>query len=261
MKSYRKFSRALPVCAVLLIYITGCVSPQGDAGWGARPAGDSGWWDAAKEAATDPEVWVPALTAGVLIAADVDKQWSRDMAEDRSVFGDDALDRSDDLRDLATVAYVATALAAPSASTTDKFRGLGVGAATMILDGVVTEALKRGVSRTRPTGENDRSLPSGHASKAASRTAMALHNLEHIDMPAWSRHASNWALHSVALGAGIARVEGGKHYLADVLLGYATGQLVARFMQNALLAEDGGGALTFAPVAGGGALTLTLPLR
>ena len=247
------------LCAILLM--SGCVS-GGNWGEGARWPSGANLVAAAKSAATDPNTWVPLATAGVLLAADVDEKWSRDLAEDQKIFGGDAEDTSDDLRDVATGAYVLTALLAPSDYFGDKARGLSVGAATMVVDGVLTTALKEAVGRERPDGSNDKSMPSGHASKAASRTAMAIRNLDAFDMPDWSRGLATWSLRGLALGTGLARVEAEKHHLSDVLVGYAVGQFVAHFMYEAFFeGEADGPQITFAPVpGGGGAMTLTVPL-
>ena len=245
-------------CALL----SGCIAPGGQ--WGkatAWPTSQS-LGQAAKDAALDPQTWVPLLTAGVLVAADVDKDWSEDLAEEQALFGSDAEDASDTLRDVATGAYVVTALLAPSASLQDKAKGLALGASTMLVDGVVNQGLKDWTQRERPDGSNDESLPSGHASKAASRSALAMTNLRQMDMPAWLRTGSIWGLHGVAAGAGLARVEARKHYLSDVLVGYAVGNFVANFMQRAFSAESSAElAVRFVPVSEGGALTFTLPVR
>ena len=249
------------IAAGLCLLMGGCVS---GGQWGSEvhwPSG-SNLASAAKEAATAPGTWVPLVAAGALIAADVDHDWSEDLAEDQPLFGDDAEDVSHDLRDIATGAYLVTALLAPSDSITDKGRGLLVGAGTMVADGVLSKYMKTSIGRERPDGSNERSMPSGHASKAASRTAMAMWNLQAMDMPEWSRTASVWALHGVAVGTGLARVEAQKHYLSDVLVGYALGQFVARFMNEAFMTSDAHAPrISFAPVERGGAFTVTLPLR
>ena len=250
--------RLVPVLA-LCVLTSGCIS-TGNWGKGQWPDGER-LGRAAKEAALDPHAWVPVVAAGVLLAADVDHDWSEDLAEDQPLFGDDAEDVSDDLRDVATASYVLTALLAPSETFGDKARGLAVGAGTMIADGVLNRGLKEAVGRERPDGSNDNSLPSGHASKAASRTNMAIANLQHIDMPDWSRHSATWLLRGVAFGTGLARVEAEKHHLSDVLLGYAFGNFVANFMRHAFLAEDSDTQVAFQPLPDGGALTLTIPLR
>ena len=244
-----------------LLSLGGCVG-QGE--WGSTvhwPTG-SQFSAAARTAATDPTVWVPVLTAGVMLAADVDDKWSEDLAEDQPLFGDDAEKISSTLRDVASGAYVLTALIAPSPTLQDKFNGVSVGLATAALDGAVSYGLKEVVGRERPDGSNDRSMPSGHASKAASRTNMARRNLAYIDMPGWSRQSLNVSLHAVAIGAGLARVEARKHHLADVLVGYALGNFLAGFMYEAFFETDlDGPRLSFQAVDQGGAFTLTMPLH
>ncbi|MEQ9451625.1 MAG: phosphatase PAP2 family protein [Pseudomonadales bacterium] len=184
------------------------------------------------------------------------------MAEDREMFGSDAQDVSSTLRDVATGAYILTALAAPSPNLADKSKGLMVGASTMILDGFVSRGLKDLIKRERPNERNDRSMPSGHASIAASRTTMAMRNLEAINMPDWTRQMTNWSLRGVALGSGFARVEANKHYLSDVLVGYALGNFVANFMYNAFMEGDSElPSITFQPAQGGGAFTFTIPVH
>ncbi len=216
---------------------------------------------AARSAATDPTVWVPVATAGVLLAADVDDKWSEDLADDQPLFGDDAEDISSKLRDVASGAYVLTALLAPSPTVGDKFKAVSVGMATAALDGVVSYGVKDLVRRERPDGSNDRSMASGHASKAASRTTMARRNLAYMEMPAWTRHTLDISLHTVAVGTGLARVEARKHHLTDVLVGYALGNFIAAFMYEAFLENDlEGPKVSFQPLHQGGALTLTVPV-
>ena len=138
--------------------------------------------DAAITAAKDPQTWIPLVGAALLQVDNADERWSEDLADDQPLFGDDAQDVSDDLRDLATASYLITALAANSETYGDKGRGLAVGAATMVLDGIASQGLKDLSGRERPDGSNDQSFPSGHASKASSRTNMAIRNLDHIDL-------------------------------------------------------------------------------
>ena len=248
---------------VSIFFLGGCISQNTQNSWGGGvswpSATDLG--TAAKKAATDPKTWVPVVAAGVLLATDLDEDWSEDLYEDQPIFGEDAQDRSDDLRDLATGVYLITALAAPSDSIQDKLKGLSVGAGTMLLDGVLSQGLKDVVGRDRPDASNDESFPSGHASKASSRTAMAIRNLEHMEINSGLRTTANVMLHGVALGTGLARVEAGKHHLSDVLAGYALGQFVAGFMHHAFMQEDSSVQISFTPYQDGGGLTVTLPLR
>lgn len=258
-----KFGGVFAPYILLSSLLSGCVTTSDSATWGinAHWSNSTKITGAAKRAITSPDVWVPALTAGLLLASDVDDKWSRDLADDQPLFGDDAEKTSSSLRDVATGAYVITALLAPSPNAEAKVRGLAAGLATSVADGLLNEGLKRLSSRERPDGTNDNSMPSGHASKAASRTYMARYNLTYIDMPAWARHTTNWALHGVAVGTGLARVEGRKHHLSDVFVGYALGNFVARVIHEAFFVNtDTGAQVSFAPVDEGGAFTLTLPL-
>lgn len=253
----------MKITAVVLtvLLLGGCV---GSGHWGesARWPTTSKFGDAARIAATDPQTWLPLATATLLIAADVDDKWSEDMAEEQPLFGDDAEDVSDDLRDVSSAAYLFTALLAPSPTVGAKVKGLAVGAGTAIVDGVLSNGLKEVIGRERPDGSNDRSMPSGHASKASSRTAMAIRNLRDIEMPNWSRQVANWSLHGVAVGTGLARVEARKHHLSDVFVGYAIGNFVAGFMYEAFLEGHSSQAMiSFQPLPEGGALTLTVPVR
>ena len=249
------------LCAALCLQLAGCITPGGQWGSGVQMPSAQSLGSAARQAAVDPQTWVPLLTAGLLVAADVDEQWSEDLADEQALFGGDAEDTSDTLRDIATGAYVVTALLAPSDSVSDKVRGLALGAGTMLVDGVVNQGLKDLTQRDRPDGSNDESFPSGHASKAASRSALAMTNLSQIDMPDWLRTTSVWGLHGVAVGTGLARVEARKHHLSDVLAGYAMGNFVAGFMQRAFAAQEVPLAVRFSQVKDGGALTFSLPLR
>lgn len=254
-----RFARVCVVmCGCLLL--SACIG-QGSWGQGKWPDGKR-FAEAARIAATDPYTWVPVAGAALLQIDNVDERWSRDLAEDQPLFGSDAESVSDDLRNVSTAAYFLTALAAPSEDLGDKTRGLAVGVGTMILDGVASQAGKDLAKRERPDGSNTQSLPSGHASKAASRTNMAIMNLQHIDMRPWQRNGLTWMLRGVALGTGLARVEAEKHHISDILVGLGLGQFVSRFMYEAFLVEHHPGVeISFMPVAEGGALTVTIPLR
>ncbi len=91
----------------------------------------------------------------------------------------------------------------------------------------ITEGLKSATNRTRPNGENDRSLPSGHASTIATARA---------------------------------RIETGKHHPSDVLLGAVLGNFVAVFTTRTFLHAVLGkrAAVNMAPLSGGGVMIFGL---
>ncbi len=246
---------------LVLLMSGGCVSGAADARWGENvhwPAA-ADLREAAGAAALDPQTWMPLAGAALLTITDRDNTWSESLADDQPLFGDDAADVSDDLRDLTTVAYFVTALAAPSPDANAKLRGLSVGVGTMLLEGAVTTALKEVTDRERPNGRNNRSLPSGHAAQAASRAALTIGNLQYFDMPRWGHIAATTGLYAVAGGAAWARVEAQKHHLSDVLAGYALGHFLAAFTQQAFMRPTANSdlSLQFVPVERGGAMRLT----
>lgn len=255
----QKVSRSIGV--LVLALTCGACAGQGNWGKGQWPSsGDLG--RAAKVAAFDAQTWVPLLAAGALQIENVDGEWSEDIRQRQNLFDEDAEDLSSDLRNVATAAYLVTAVFAPSESWQDKTRGLSVGAATMLIDGALNQGLKDVIKKDRPNRLNDESMPSGHASKTSSRTNMAIRNLEAFNLAPWQKEAMLWGLHGINAATGLARVEAGKHYLSDVLVGYAVGHFVSTFMYEAFLPERQDGArLGFVPMDGGAALTIQIPLN
>ena len=247
------------VC-VLLLGAGGCVAPGGEWGQTQWPSGVQ-LRDAARTAATEPGTWIPALTAGLLAATDLDEEWSEDLAREQALFGSDADNRSNTLRDATTAAWLVSALVLPSSTYEDKLKGLGVGVATMAVDGLVTEGLKDLTNRERPDGSNRRSFPSGHSSKASSRAALTIHNLQHSGLPQWSKQLSVVGMHTLAVGTGLARVEAEKHHLSDVIFGYAAGRFIARFMTEAFMREGARAHFEAALTEQGTVVTLRVPLR
>lgn len=97
----------------------------------------------------------------------------------------------------------------------------------------MTAFLKNTVHRTRPSGDDDYSFPSGHT-VAAFTGASYLHH----------RYGLNWGLPFYAVGAciGLQRVNGKYHYWTDVLagaaLGYASGYLFTVKYPNVWISPD-----------------------
>lgn len=253
---------ALTLCLVLG---AGCAAVNERGGWGASV----GWPDGARlassaaKAARNPNTWIPAAGALVFGLTDLDDEVSDRAVADTPVFGTDAADASDTLRDIAAAGYVLTALVVPSDSLSSRASGLLVGGATLLVDRTLVDGLKQVTDRERPDGSNRRSFPSGHTSLASTSASMAVGNLAYADMPNWARLAANVGLYGTAAATGWARVEAGKHYPSDVLAGYAIGSFLARFAYHAFL-ESGAPAavrVNVTPLPGGGLLTVSVPLR
>jgi membrane-associated phospholipid phosphatase len=245
---------------------TGCASLTERGYWGASV----GWPDgsrvaeAAVKAARNPNTWVPAAGALLFGVTDLDDEVSDYAIDHAPVFGSDAADSSDNLRDIAMASYFVTAILAPSDSLRSRAGGLVVGGTTLLVDRVVVDGLKAATDRERPDGSNNRSWPSGHTSLASTSVNMAVANLAYVDMPQWARWTANVGLYGTAAATGWARVEAGKHFPSDVLAGYALGSFLARFAYHAFL-ESGHPtpalSLDVRPMPGGGLIGLRIPLR
>jgi membrane-associated phospholipid phosphatase len=239
----------------------GCALAPGQQPFGAHLPNLGRLGEAALVAVKAPGTWVPLAGAALLTIDDFDEDLSDWAREHQPLFGDDANDLSHDMKDATLALWFASALAAPSESWQAKAGGIGTGAATLFVEGRVIEGLKDVVERERPDGSNDRSMPSGHASAVAARTLLTRANLEKIAMPGWARTSADVGLYGIAFATSWARVEAGKHYPTDVLVGYAIGNFIAAFAQHAFLESgDVGVRLSFTPVDDGGYLTLTVPL-
>ena len=91
------------------------------------------------------------------------------------------------------------------------------------LNGLITFGLKHSVGRTRPSGSNTQSLPSGHSSAAFAAATIVDHH--------YGRMASV-AAYATASFVAASRLDANKHFLSDVVagaaLGYIVGHTVAR---------------------------------
>lgn len=190
-----------------------------------------------------PQFWAPLAAAAALQIDDQDERLSDRLREDTPLFGSTrrALDASDDLRDLSKLSYVSTAIAAPVSSnaswlgTKSKLLfGEWVGVETT---SAITGLLKESTGRERPDGSNNRSLPSGHTSKATAQAQFAIINTEYLPLHDNTKAAMNLGFNSLAIGTAWARVEAGKHHPSDVLAGWALGYFVAE-MTGAFIEGD-----------------------
>jgi len=262
----RRLSPLAATSAALLL-LSGCATVSDRGYWGAGV----GWpdagrlRDAAVSAARDPQTWVPLTGALILSLGDLDEEVSDWASEKTPLFGGDAKRASDHLRNLNTLAYFTTALTAPSDTTASRARGLGVGVATLVLEQGTVSGIKSLSDRQRPDGSDDRSFPSGHTSRASVSAAMAAENLNYFGgIPDWARGTLQIGLYGTAAATGWARVEAGKHYPTDVLVGYAIGQFLARFMVQAFFVTgtqtDPQQSLSYRALPGGGELSWSMSL-
>ena len=206
------------------------------------PSGDR-WKRATMNALTSQGTWVPLIGAGVVSIDDWDREISDWAVDNTPIFGstERALEASDNLKTVTTVAMVGTALAVPNGEGAWEWKPerlvLEVGAVQV--NNLLTNGLKSVTGRERPDGSDDRSFPSGHSSQAFARVTLACRNVDQIPSLAngWGT-ALKTSFRVIAAGTAWARVEGGVHYPSDVLFGAALGNFVAIFVHDAFLPAE-----------------------
>jgi membrane-associated phospholipid phosphatase len=242
--------RRLLLIVTSFLILAGCGTLPGGGRWGEGVTLRPGWariGTAARDAALAPQTWAPLAGAAVFRLTDWDQQVSHWAVNHNPVFG--STDNADSASD--TLAYAGggilglTILAAPDGSEpgpwlVDKGKGAVGDVAAVFLAQGVSEGLKRATHRPRPDRTDNQSFPSGHATAAVSFATLASRNLEAYPLSPGERTAANIGLGSLAAATCWARVEAGKHYPSDVLVGAALGYYVSAVVNDAFLASDAG---------------------
>ena len=254
--------RLVAAPAMVLIF-AGCATTTERGSWGSHAhwpsAGEFG--QAALAAAKDPMTWVPLAGAAALGITGLDDDLSEWAVDHQPLFGRDAGDASDTLRDLSTISYAATALLAPAPNLEHKVKGIAVGISAMAITEGITSVTKSATDRERPNRRNNASFPSGHASAASVRATLAAANLDYMPLPRWANVGLKIGFHGIAGGTAWARVEAEQHHASDVLVGYALGHFIARLMHVAFLeAGHRNVAVSFVPQPDGGLVRLRYQL-
>lgn len=234
--------------------------------WGEAATLTPGWQRvkaSAVDAARSPWVWGPLASAAVLQVDSWDEEVADWASDETPIFGspENAADWSDGLRTASVVGYGASVLATPSGDLDGdwllaKTQGAAVGAGAFAATAGVTGGLKSLTSRERPDGSDDNSLPSGHASTAAVFGTLTVRNLQSIDVSPAMRTTLEIGAGAMTAGTAWARVEAGRHYPSDVLVGIALGNFMGAFFTRAFLDPelDSRLALGAEPVRGGAML-------
>lgn len=241
MRTLRRFA-ALGLFAALAL-ASGCAAAHRNLTardyWPRKTA----WKDATIRALKDPGTWAPAAGAALMTVDDWDRGVSDWAVRSTPVFGSNerALEASDDLRLLTSLAMIGTSLAVPNGKRAWEFKPerLAIEAAGIQLGNVLTGALKSATSRKRPDGSDLESFPSAHASQAFSRATMACRNVDAIpSLGRAQRITLKTTFRAIAAATAWARVEGGVHYPSDVLFGAALGNFIAVFVHDAFLPPE-----------------------
>lgn len=203
-------------------------------------------WDriprAAARALVDPATWLPAMGASVFAIDDFDRRVSDWAIEHTPVFGSKATagDVSDVLRTSLVLESYATVALTPSGDQAGdwllaKSKGLAVEAVAHLANGAATGLAKDLAGRTRPDGSSDQSMPSGHATTAFGGARLANRNLEAMNLKPWAKWSLQSGNFAMASATAWARVEAGRHYPSDVLVGAALGNFITTFIHDALM--------------------------
>jgi membrane-associated phospholipid phosphatase len=184
---------------------------------------------AAQKAVTQQETWLPAALAGAIALSGTDEKISVWASDNTPVFGSqkNASQWSDYLAASAAASGLVTVAMVP-----DKRTALAVDIVANGLTISTTELLKTATHRLRPDASAYNSFPSGHTSFAAANSYLAAQNLEHLTLPDAEKTSLSILFYGFAAGTGWARVEAKKHYVTDVLAGYALGCFISTLVNN-----------------------------
>ncbi len=239
-------SRSRPFLFVLLAALCGCGTLPNGREWGQDAMAPLPTLErigrSALHAATDPLTWAPAVGAALLQIRDSDRRVSEWALKRTPVFGSEGRAES-------AGAWLLTATLAEAAASTVatpggddlstwceyKLRGLEVEGVGLAVAYGIAELGKRTLRRQRPNFLDRLSFPSGHSVGAFYAATVTSKNLDSIGMPAALRLGLQAGAYATALGTAWARVEAGKHFPADVLVGAAIGHFVAAFIHDAFL--------------------------
>jgi len=248
-----KWSHGIQAIWILLLAaaiasVCGCATLPSGRGWGQDATAFPGWhrlWAAAKEAALEPATWGPLAGALAFQAADLDRKVAGWTSEHTPLFGsqENADRASDYLTYSAFAAYLSSGLVTPSGEdraqwALAKAKGIAIGGAAIALTDGMTDLLKETTHRQRPDGTSERSFPSAHASAAAVNLTLASRNLDSLPLSGGTKAALRVGFFSMAMGTAWARLEAGKHFPSDVLVGAALGHFLGAFFNDAFLGLD-----------------------
>ena len=238
-----KLRFAAPLLALLLI--TGCATLPNGRLWRQSATLRPGWdrvEKAVKDAALAPQTWAPLVGAAVFRATDWDRHVSNWALDHHPVFGSSSsADTASDILALSSAgAYGLTVLAAPGGTQPGpwlkaKIRGGLVGTAAFLTVFGTTEGIKAGVHRSRPDRSDDDGFPSFHAAGTTAMATLASRNLEALQLAPAERTAADIGLGGLVAATDWARIEAGKHYPSDVLVGTALGYFVSSVFNDAFL--------------------------
>ncbi|MCG8470691.1 MAG: phosphatase PAP2 family protein [Desulfobacterales bacterium] len=239
------FKQSLILSVLLVLVCIGCASKQNTPKLNSTLTPG---WDTIKTSFTsavkDPHTWLPLLGASIFLIEDYDEQVSSWAVKHTPIFGSayDALDYSDKLKNLSRTNYFVTVIALPADTIQigiyDKSINLAFGLSAFSINSNITSSLKKISDRNRPNNSNNLSFPSAHASSSTISARLSSRNIEKVTISKTAKRVWQFSSMSIAGLTSWARVEGGIHYPSDVLAGYALGNFIGAFLNDAFIAPD-----------------------
>ncbi|MFC2088806.1 phosphatase PAP2 family protein [Calditrichota bacterium] len=230
---------------LLLLLINSCGTLRNGHIWGDDVNYLPGWEkirDAAYDAATAPEVWIPLSGALVVHVTNTDHDISSWAIKRTPIFGSqkNAAAFSDHLLYFSQVAYISSALMAPGGDDFGdwiyaKLKGFSVGTLTYFSNKALTDYIKIETGRLRPDESNHKSFPSGHTSKSAVYYMLTTRNIETIPYFAENKTPIHIGFTVLTTATAWSRIEANRHYPTDVLAGAALGNFIGAFINDAFI--------------------------
>ena len=221
----------------------------------------SRWHETAFISLREPEVWGPVVGA-VLVKAQ-DKHISRSAREKTPVFGSQqeadkfSEDAKTALKQIAMLSAVVAGIQSEDVGDS-MTRQLFATAFMLDVSNIAITEMKDAISRERPDASDKRSFPSANAMTAfagAHFTSQNMHRQEWFKNQQW---LADTLLYGTASAVAWGRVEAGRHYASDVLVGAAIGNFFASWAQLLWLDSTGRKAFTVVPDQSGISLNLSM---
>ena len=240
-------SRALPALAMLALapLATGCAAIGAARPWADRATlapGTGSLGHVIVRTAKAPQTWAPIAAAALLQIDHLDARAARWAARETPLFhsAGSADEASDALANAAVTLWGVSMLAAPSGADagvwiTNKAKGGVLDVAGVTAAQGLSGALKVGVGRQRPDGSDDRSFPSGHATRSSVAATFAERNVRAACGDGAVARVSGIGTFAIAAACAWSRVEAGRHHPADALAGFALGHLVGAIVNDAFV--------------------------
>lgn len=256
---------------ITLLFLTSCSLFKKKGEWGKNawyPVRSERIKNAFMKNISSPHVYAPIAGAAVIKVMAWDNKISKWVNKERTVFNEqhEADNWSDNFNEIQKYEMYASIFLTPSNNgegdagnyLLSKVKGGLLVSVASTSSRSTQHWIRTKTKRRRPNNRDFNSLPSGHATEAASRRTL-------IDkMIATTDYHPNVKTGISALNTGMsmavlwARVEGKRHYPTDVLLGYSLGSFVSGFLYDSLINLDPDTSVGVYPVSGGGGANVTV---